>query len=239
MGFSRKESKRVWIPALLLLILLALPAFAQSIEFESGGLMYQTLTHSGITVMFAELPVQIREYAVLQVAVSNGSLTSRTIHNEDFQFIRADGAVIPATPASLVVDEFLHKGGHGDAVKLISTYELGLYGLTRFLSTNGYEVRRRNANAELISPKLKAAAAASAIAFVTTRLKPSESTDGAIFFPNQGKPIGTGRLIVTIGSERFEYEVGGEHHPGSLKIRPPAAPPAATATPDAPPPNGP
>lgn len=199
---------------------------AQAIEFESGGLHYQTLTRAGVTIMFAELPVQIREYAVVQVAVSNGSPSGRTIKVEDFRFIRPDGTVLRATPAPDVVEEFLEKGNRNDVIKLISTYELGLYGLGRFRSTNGYEVRRRNAQAELYGQRLKAAAAASAISFVTTRLKPAESTDGAIFFPTQGKPIGVGKLVVNVGAEVFEYEVGGDHAPGQLKIRPPAAAPS-------------
>lgn len=196
----------------------------QAIEFESGGLYYQTLTRAGVTIMFAELPVQVREYAVVQVAVSNGSPSTRTVKAEDFKFVRADGSPLTATPANAVVEEFLEKGGRSDVIKLVSTYEMGLYGLGRFRSTNGYEVRRRNMLAEVSGQKLKAAAAASAIAFVTTRLKPAESTDGAIFFPTQGKPIGQGTLRVTVGTEVFEYEVGGEHHPGTLKTRPPPAP---------------
>lgn len=205
---------------LSVLICAAAALSGQAIQFESGGLYYQTLTRAGVTIMFAELPVQVREFAVVQVAVSNGSPSSRTVRAEDFKFIRPDGTTLSATPASSVVQEFLDKGGRNDVIKLVSTYEMGLYGLGRFRSTNGYEVRRKNMLAEVSGQKLKAAAAASAIAFVTTRLKSTESTDGAIFFPTQGKPIGQGTLRVTMGAEVFEYEVGGEHHPGMLKSRP-------------------
>ncbi|MGO9240941.1 MAG: hypothetical protein ACLQBJ_09030 [Bryobacteraceae bacterium] len=204
------------------LLLTAAGLSGQAIEFETGGLHYQTLTRAGVTIMFAELPLQIREYAVLQVAVSNGSPSGRTIKGEDFRFLRRDGTVVRATPAPAVVEEFLEKGNRNDVIKLVSTYELGLYGMGRFRSTNGYEVRRRNAQAELYGQRLKAAAAASAIAFVTTRLRPAESTDGAIFFPTQGKPIGTGKLVINMGLEVFEFDVGGDHHPGQLKTRPPA-----------------
>ena len=209
-------------PLLVLGVLLGASAAlrGQAIEFESGGLYYQTLTRAGVTIMFAELPVQVREYAVVQVAVSNGSPSTRTVKAEDFKFIRFDGTPLVATPANTVVEEFLQKGSRSDVIKLVSTYEMGLYGLGRFRSTNGYEVRRKNMLAEVSGQKLKAAAAASAIAFVTTRLKSSESTDGAIFFPTQGKPIGQGTLRVTVGTEVFEYEVGGERHPGMLKTRP-------------------
>ena len=217
-----RVARGLWLRGLCALVCAAAGLSAQSIEFEAGGLHYQTLTRAGVTIMFAELPVEIREYAVLQVAVSNGSPSGRTIKGEDFRFIRSDGTVVRATPAPAVVEEFLEKGNRNDVIKLVSTYELGLYGMGRFRSTNGYEVRRRNAQAELYGQRLKAAAAASAIAFVTTRLRPAESTDGAIFFPTQGKPIGTGKLVVNVGTEVFEYEVGGEHAPGQLKTRPPA-----------------
>ena len=214
---------------LCVLICAAAALRGQAIQFESGGLLYQTLTRAGVTIMFAELPVQVREFAVVQVAVSNGSPSTRTVKNEDFKFIRPDGTTVVATPAGSVVEEFLQKGGRNDVIKLVSTYEMGLYGLGRFRSTNGYEVRRKNMLAEVSGQKLKAAAAASAIAFVTTRLRSSESTDGAIFFPTQGKPIGQGTLRVTVGTEVFEYEVGGEPHPGMLKTRP--ALPATTQGP--------
>jgi len=211
---------RIPVRGLCVLICASAALRGQAIQFESGGLFYQTLTRAGVTIMFAELPVQVREFAVVQVAVSNGSPSSRTVKAEDFKFIRPDGTVLSATPASSVVQEFLDKGGRSDVIKLVSTYEMGLYGLGRFRSTNGYEVRRKNMLAEVSGQKLKAAAAASAIAFVTTRLKATESTDGAIFFPTQGKPIGQGTLRVTMGAEVFEYEVGGEQHPGVLKSRP-------------------
>lgn len=227
MDCSRRGLCRISVRGFCLLICAAAALQAQAIQFESGGLYYQTLTRAGVTIMFAELPVQVREFAVVQVAVSNGSPSNRTIKGEDFKFIRPDGTILVATPAGAVVEEFLQKGSRNDVIKLVSTYEMGLYGLGRFRSTNGYEVRRKNMLAEVTGQRLKAAAAASAIAFVTTRLRSSESTDGAIFFPTQGRPIGQGRLRVTMGAEVFEYEVGGEHAPGTLKSRPgpSAAPP--------------
>ena len=48
----------------------------QIIEFESGGLKYRALTHNGFTVMFAVLNTRVPDYAILQVAVSNGSPVS-------------------------------------------------------------------------------------------------------------------------------------------------------------------
>jgi hypothetical protein len=194
---------------------------AQAIEFESGGLYYQTMTKGGFTVMFAILPVQIKEFVVLQVAASNGSKTSWTIKPEDFRFERGAGEVVAATPASKVVKGFLDRAGHNEVIKLVGTYEIGLYGLSRFQSTNGYEQRRQQFLAEVSNSKIKAAAAASAIAFVSTRLKSGESTDGAIFFDTRGKPLGAGKLVATVGPERFEFEVGGLRHPTELKSRPP------------------
>jgi hypothetical protein len=195
------------------------PACAQVIEFDSGGLKYLTQTRSGVTVMFAELPEAVREYTVLQVAVSNGSPSTRTIKPEDFRFERADGTVLNATPARTVVNGFLERGGRNDVIRLVGTYESGLYGLSKFRSTSGYESRRQQALAEVGSTKLKAAAAASAIVFVQTKLTPGGTTDGAVFFATYGKPMGAGKLIVTPGAERFEFPIGGDRHPGELRIR--------------------
>jgi hypothetical protein len=195
-------------------------AFAQAIEFESNGLKFQTMTRDGVTIMFAPLPIQVRDFAVLQVAVSNGSPSTRTVKPEDFKFIRGEGGVIAATPARKVVTEFLERGGRNDVIKLVTTYEASLYGVGRIQSTNGYEQRRQQYLAEMTSAKLKAAAAASAIVFVQTALKPGESTDGAIFFPLQGRPINAGKLIATAGVLEFEFDVGGFKHPGELIRRP-------------------
>jgi hypothetical protein len=90
----------------------------------------------------------------------------------------------------------IQKGGRNDVIKIVSTYEASLYGISRMRSTNGYEVRRRNALAEVSSTRLKAAAAASAIAFIETKLSPGQSTDGAVFLPADGKPLAKGRLTV-------------------------------------------
>lgn len=196
------------------------PAFGQAIEFESNGLRYQTLTRSGLTVMFAPLPANLKEYAVLQVAISNGSPSARTVKPDDFRFERSDGTILPATPARNVVQQFLQRGGRNDVIKLVGTYELGLYGLSRFQSTNGYEQRRQAALAEVSSSKIKAAAAASAIVLVSTKLMAGESTDGALFFQTQGRPLGAGKLTAIIGAERYEFEIGGLKHPGELMQRP-------------------
>ena len=86
----------------------------------------------------------------------------------------------------------------------------GLYGNAQMRSTNGYEARRQNALAEVGSTKLKAAAAASAIALAPTKLAPGQSTDGAVFYANQGKPLGVGQLIVTAAGETFVFPMEPE-----------------------------
>jgi hypothetical protein len=179
---------------------------AQVIEFESGGLHYQTLTKNGVTVMWAKLPLHLREYNVIQVAVSNGSPVTWSIKPEDFSFQRQDGTVIAATPAREVVNDFMNRGGRGDVIKLVTAYEQGLYGMTRFRSTNGYEARRQAALAEVSSTRLKSAAAASAIVLVQTKLASGQSTDGAIFFVNSGKSLGPGKLLVRAAGELFAFE---------------------------------
>jgi len=187
------------------LVLAALSVCAQVIEFESKGLRYQTLTRNGVTVMFAHMPAHVREYAILQVAVSNGSGTAYLIRPEDFTYVRGDGVVLRASPARNVVEELIAKGNRGDVVGLVSTYEASLYGLSRMRSTNGYEQRRQAALAEVSSTRLKAAAAASAIALVSTRLAAGQSTDGAVFFPNDGKPLTAGRLVVKNSAGEFAF----------------------------------
>jgi hypothetical protein len=188
-------------------LLFATVGFAQVIEFESGGLKYQTLTRNGLTVMFAHLPAHVHEYAILQVAVSNGAQAPYTIRPEDFTFMRADGAAIHAAPARQVVGTLIEKGNRGDVVKLVSTYEMALYGMTRLRPTNGYESRRQQYLAEVASTKIKAAAAASAIALVQTKLGAGQSTDGAVFFPTEGRSLGSGRLIMRNSGGEFSFNL--------------------------------
>ncbi|MBL8231236.1 MAG: hypothetical protein JNL98_22270 [Bryobacterales bacterium] len=195
-------TRRGW---LLGALLASRAATSQVIDFESGGLKYKTLTRNGVTIMYAHLPAQVRDYSIVQAAVSNGSQVPWVVRTEDFVFEKSDGTrITPSRPRS-VVNELVEKAGKSDVIKLVSTYEISLYGLSRLQSTNGYEVRRQNAFAELTSSKLKAAAAASAIAFVDMKLKPGESTDGAIFYSNNGKPLGHGKLFVRAAGELFEF----------------------------------
>jgi len=185
---------------------------AQIIEFESGGLKYRTLTKGGVTIMWAHLPMHIKEYAVLQVAISNGSPVSWQVKPQDFKFVKFDGGTVAALPAATVVESLMDRAGRGDVVKLITAYEAALYGNTQVHSTNGYEMRRRDAQGEG-GGKFRAAAAASAIAFVASKLLPGQSTDGAIFFVNGGKPLGAGKLLVNAAGEMFEFPVEAEARP--------------------------
>ena len=187
-------------------VLFCVLAFGQVIEFESGGMRYQTLTRRGVTVMFAHMPTHVREYSILQVAVSNGSQAPYTIRPEDFRYIHGDGSSIPEAPARNVVNMLLEKGSRSDVIHLVSAYEAALYGVQRMLSTNGYEQRRQAALAEVQSTKIKAAAAASAIALVQIKLTPGQSTDGAVFFPNEGKLLSGGRLVITTNTDTFEFK---------------------------------
>src|SRR3954447_7800559 len=196
-------NRLVWICALVLL-LKAGRAHAQVIEFESNGLKYQTLTRSGVTVMFAIMPQHLRDYAILQVAVSNGSKAPYVIRPEDFTFVRPDGVVLRASPARTVVGLLEQKGSASDVIKLVTSYENSIYGNQHLKSTNGYEQRRQSVLA-MGSVKLKAAAAASAIAMVQTKLMPGESTDGAVFFPTDGKLLGFGHLVVRTSTDIFNF----------------------------------
>ena len=200
-------------------LLAAARAAAQAIEFESGGLRYKTLTRGSVTIMFAPLPTIVREYAVIQVAVANGSGISWSVRPEDFVFERAGGNRLPAMAAQKVIYELLEKGSRNDVIKLVSHYEAGLYGLPRFQSTNGYQVRRQSALAEVQSTRIKAAAAASAIAFVSMKLAPGQSTDGALFYNTAAKPLGPGRLVVRAAGEVFDFGPESDAPRPALELR--------------------
>jgi hypothetical protein len=182
------------------------------LEFESGGLKYQALTRGGVTVMFAHLPTRVLGYAILQVAVSNGSVIAWDVQPEDMHFERAGGTQVKALAAGAVVKDVLNRAGRKDVGRLVSVYEAALFGNVNVRSTNGYEARRRDAMA-VGNTRMRAAAAASAIVLGTTKLEPGQSTDGAVFFPNSGRPLGAGRLVMDAGGERFEFEVAAEEKP--------------------------
>jgi hypothetical protein len=206
--------------ALVWLLLSTTGLCAQVIEFESNGLKYLTMTKGGLTVMYAHLPAQLKEYTAIQVAVSNGSPITWNIRPDDFQWVRSDGTVVPAIPARSVVGTMIERGNRNDVIKLVATYESGLYGMSRVNSTNGYEQRRQAAMAELGSTRIKAAAAASAIVFVETKLASGQSTDGAIFYHTLGRPLGPGKLVVHAGGETFVFDPETAEAPhGTLQRR--------------------
>ncbi len=190
---------------LVTVLTLGLACSAQVIEFYSNGLKYQTLTKSGVTVMYAEMPLQIRGYSVIQAAIINGSSAPRTVQPVWFSFELADGRVVTATAEQQVVEELQKHAGRNDVIKLVTAYEKAIYGAERLRSNNGYEQRRQAALAMGAPAGLRAAATASAIAFVKTRLKPKDSTDGAVFFAHEGKPLGNGVLRVHVDNELFEF----------------------------------
>ncbi len=195
-----------WRSRLSVVFLVSACAFAQVIRFESEGLQYQALTRNRVTIMFAHMPTHVNEYSIVQAAVSNGSSEPYVVRPDDFQFLFPDGREIRASSPQVVVDTLLDKASRNDVIQLISTYERGLYGLGMFRSTSGYEQRRQAAEAALISAKLKAAAAASAIAFVEVKLKPGDSTDGALFFVAPAKTLNAARLRVRAVGQVFEFE---------------------------------
>jgi len=189
---------------LALVLPLLYHARGQVIEFEANGLKYQTLTKAGVTIMFAQLPAHVHEYAIIQAAVSNGSAAPYVIRPEDFSYVRKDGTVLRGTSSKTVINDFYQKGSGNDVIKLITTYEASVYGNPHMRSTNGYEQRRQAALA-MSGTKVKAAATASAIALVQTKLPPGDSTDGAVFFVTDGKPLGPGHLVVRTNTDVFDF----------------------------------
>ena len=182
------------------------------IQFESKGMEYDALTHDGITVMFTFLPPHIKDFSIIQVTVTNGSLVSWTVKPSDFIFLRQDGSVAPSVSADYVVESLLVKASRSDVIKLQLLYEDSIYALQNFRSTNGYEKRRQAAMAMFVNKEFKAAAAASAITLIPTKLKPTDSTDGAIFFEDRYKEkfLGPGRLIVRTCGQTFVFPSTGE-----------------------------
>ena len=197
---------RCVIRPVALLLIFALFAWSQVIEFESKGLHYQALTKNGITVMFATLPAHIKDFNIIQVTITNGSPLSWTVKPEDFSFVRQDGIRLESVSADGVVESLLQRASRNDVIKLQLLYENTIYALTNFRSTNGYEKRRQTAMGMFVNPRFKAAAEASAIAFAQTKLKPGESTDGAVFFESKDKVLGQGHLVVHTASEQFEFD---------------------------------
>lgn len=215
---NARTNLRAFCGSLLFLALLTLAANSQTppasqaspgpIDFESHGMHYEALTRSGITVMFAPLPPHVKDYNIVQITVTNGSPVSWTVKPSDFSFTRQDGTVLQTISADEVVSSLLEKAGRNDVIKLQLLYEASIYALSNFRSTNGYEQRREAAMAQFVNPRFKAAAAASAITLVPAKLKPGDSTDGAIFFENRTKEksLGAGRFIAHTCGETFAFE---------------------------------
>jgi hypothetical protein len=179
-------------------------ALSQVIEVQSNGLTYQTLTHNGVTVMFTHLPGVLHQYSIVQVAVSNASNGPYIIRPEDFVFERSGGEKIRAVPARTVIEMLRQKANGSDAIKLVTTYESGIYGNPQLKSLKGYEERRQAAIAAS-GTKVTTSLIASALALVQTKLAVGDSTDGAVFFPSEGKPLGAGRLVVQTNTDKFEF----------------------------------
>ncbi len=192
------------ILTLAVLFITLCPSAAQVIRFRSSGLDYQALTKQGLTLMFARMPLSAGRYSVLQIALNNGSAYTWKVEATDFYFEGEDGLRVRAASEQTVVGDFFRNAGRAEMLELQTVYEKALYSNEHIRSNNGYEQRRKSALA--IGPKgLKAAAAASAIAFVSGKIGPGDSTDGAVFFPTGGRDLGRGKVIAQLGEERFEF----------------------------------
>jgi hypothetical protein len=194
------------IAALAAATLLAMPAFAQVIEYEADGQKYQTLTRAGLTVIITHLPVQVAGYGLIQISIANGSDIHWTVKPEDFEYVRPTEA-ISGLSADAVVQVMLDHASGNDVVKLITSYEKALYAIPNMRTNNGYEQRRENALAFGGAAKLRAAAAASAITLAQVRLAPGESTDGAVFMrlPKDPKALSGGHLVLHSEGQTFEF----------------------------------
>jgi hypothetical protein len=200
---------RAFAQGCLLALLLTISAAAQVIEYEANGQKYQTLTRQGLTVILTQLPNHIAGYALFQVTVSNGSQVNWNILPDQLSYVRSD-TTLHALTADQVVNLLLSRGSSGDVIKLVSSYEQALYGIRNMHATNGYEYRRQGAMSYGMSPKLRAAATASALVLAPTHLVPGQSTDGAVFVPmerHESKMLTGGRVVFHAGTEVFDFNV--------------------------------
>lgn len=182
----------------------AAPLPGQVIEFRSSGMDYQVLTRRGLTVMCAEMPLKTARYALVHVAVSNGSKRTWQVDTASFAWQYDSGKQVRAVAEQRVIDEFFRTARRAELVKLQAAYEAAVYTNQYIRPNNSYEKRRLSALA--IGPKgLKASAAAAAITFVSGKVHPGDSIDGAIFFPIAGRSLGQGRIVAQIGGESFEF----------------------------------
>jgi hypothetical protein len=181
--------------------------FAQSIQFESGGLVYQAQTRGGVTVMVAPLQSHILGYSIVQVAISNGSTDAHKIVPEKFRFERDSGQAIQALSARAVVTDVLNRAGRDDIGKLFGIYEAALFGSQNLQLRHGYETRRKDAMGIGGGGKARAAAAAASIVLGTSTLEAGATVDGAVFVPTQNKPLGAGKLIFDAAAQHFEFTV--------------------------------
>src|SRR3954454_3665810 len=125
-------------------------------EFQSHGLDYEALTRNGITVMFASLPPHIRDFNIVQITVTNGSLVSWTVKPSDFSFVRQSGVTLQPVSADEVVESLLEKASRTDVIKLQLLYEDSITALSNYRSTNGYEKRAQAAMAQFVNRSFKA-----------------------------------------------------------------------------------
>ncbi len=180
-------------------------ASSQVIEFSSEGLRFRALTREGLTIMYAPMALTVREYAVIQVAINNGSGEEWLVQPVDFYYELDDGRTIRASSEYTVIYELYRHAGRSEVMKLQTAYEKAVYRNQHIRSNNGYEQRRLSA-AAMGAKGIRAAAAASAIALVRTKLGAGDSTDGAVFFANGRKKLGPGRLIARVGDVTFEFD---------------------------------
>lgn len=202
------ESRSFSLPVFLIVAATAanLAYGQEAIPFESNGLKYRALTRSGITIMIAQLATHVRDWEIFQVAITNGTTMPLEMKAEDFRFERGSGSPIPALAAHEVIETLLKKASRNDATKLVVAYEAAINGNMQLHNANGYESRRQDALGFGMS-KLDAAGAASAIVLAPAKLAPAQAIDGAVFFPNGGKPLGAGKLIANAGGEEFVFPV--------------------------------
>ena len=200
----RRVGLQVW--TLVIVLIAGFSLSAQVIQFHSNGMDYQVLTRSGLTLMYAPMPLQTSRYSVIQVAISNGSKNTWEVDAADFRFEYQDGEVVQAVSEQQVVQDFFETASRSELLKLQTVYEKALYNNQHIRPNNGYERRRQSAMV-IGSKGLKAAAAVATIAYVSGEISPGDSTDGALFFPTFGRDLEQGRIVAMVDELSFEFLV--------------------------------
>ena len=139
------------------------------------------------------------------MAVSNGSPGPYVIRPDDFSYEHPDGRSIRAVPAQTVIAMLMQKGSGTDVIKLVTAYEAGIYGNPHLRSTTATSSAGRRRSRWAAPPGFGPPRPPAPSPWWETKLAMGDSTDGAVFFPNEGKPLTGGHIVVRTNTDTFTF----------------------------------